>query len=165
MSKHRTDAGEAIVDAIHNSLCRRIRIAKERIHLARILEMVARSRSDVLVATPRGLDDIMSYRRLADEGLSHATFRRTQGSVIVLAATNRVWRKPELRRRLLEVKRDARRIGRRVVLVTKRGIARYSRRDPCHADRTAAKPAARICEGVRPDSGRPSRSRDLPPNG
>lgn len=126
MSKPSADSGEAIVATIHNSLCRRIRIADERIRLARELEIVAGSRMDVLSVLPRGLEDIPSYRRLADHGLAHATLRRTKGTVIVLAAANRVWRRPDLRRRLIAVKRDAQRIGRRVVLVTKRGLFRLA---------------------------------------
>jgi hypothetical protein len=126
MSKHFGGTGEAIVASIHDSMCRRIRIAGERIRLARGIEIAARSRSDVLSVLPRGLEDIPSYRRLADEGLAHATLRRANGSIIVLAAARRVWRRPELRRRLIAVKRDAQRIGRRVVLVTKRGLNRLT---------------------------------------
>ncbi|GAN46958.1 hypothetical protein ACXR8U_16685 [Methylobacterium radiotolerans] len=132
MSKSYTGSGDAIVGGIHDSLCRSIRIAGERIRLARELEIVARSRDDVLSVLPRGLEDIQSYRKLADHGLAHATVRRAQGTVIVLAAAGRVWRRPDLRRRLIAVKRDARRIGRRVVLVTGRGLLRLAgcRRDP-----------------------------------
>lgn len=124
MSKQSAGLGKAIATTLNDSVCRRIRIANERIALARSLEIVARSRLDVQFAVPRGLEDIPSYVRLADDGLAHATFRRGGGTLIVLAATNRIWRRPELRRRLLLVKRDARRIGRRVLLVTKRGLAR-----------------------------------------
>lgn len=165
MSKHRTGVGEAIVATIHNSLCRRIRIANERIHLARVLETIGRSRSDVLAALPKGLDDIMSYRRLADEGLSHATFRHARGSVIVLAAANRVWRKPALKRRLLQVKCDARRVGRRVVLVTKRGIAQYCLRHPSRADRTILNPEPCGTEGARSEMPPAAPSHDVVPNG
>lgn len=128
MSKQSADVGGTIVATLQNSLCRRIRIADERIRLARALEIVGRLRPDVFSVVPRGLEDMMSYRRLADDGLAHATFRRAEGTLIVLAATNRVWRRPELRRRLMAVKRDARRIGRRVVLVTKRGLLRLTER-------------------------------------
>jgi hypothetical protein len=128
MSRHFGGTGEAVVASIHDSLCRRIRLAGERIRLARDLEMVARSRPDVLSVVPKGLEDILSYRQLADAGLAHATLRRASGPLIVLAATSRVWRRPDLRRRLLAVKRDAQRIGRRVVLVTKRGLRRSAKR-------------------------------------
>lgn len=124
MFKHPGGTGEAVVAAINDSLCRRIRLAGERISLARHLEIAARSRQDVLSVVPTGLEDIPSYRQLADDGLAHATLRRKSGPLIVLAATNRIWRRPDLRRRLLAVKRDARRIGRRVVLVTTRGLRR-----------------------------------------
>ncbi len=124
MSKHSGGTGEAVVAAITDSLCRRIRLAGERIRLARDLEIAARSRPDVLSVVPTGLEDIPSYRHLAEDGLAHATLRRASGPLIVLAASNRIWRRPDLRRRLLTVKRDARRIGRRVVLVTRRGLCR-----------------------------------------
>ncbi len=123
MSKH-LDGSGAQIAAVHHSLCRRIRIANERIRLAQGIEVVAESRPDVFSAVPKGLEDMLSYRQLADYGLAHATFRHAAGSLIVLAAANRVWRRPELRRRLIAVKRDARRLGRRVVLVTKRGLFR-----------------------------------------
>lgn len=124
MSKQSGGTGEAVVAAINDSLCRRIRLAGERIRLARDLEIVARSRPDVLSVVPTGLEDIPSYRYLAEDGLAHATLRRASGPLIVLAATNRIWRRPDLRRRLLAIKRDARRIGRRVVLVTRSGLCR-----------------------------------------
>lgn len=116
--------GEAIVATINDSLCRRVRLTRERILLARELERLAGSRQDVSSVIPKGLEDIPSYRRLAEDGLAHATLRRASGSLIILAAANRIWRKPELKRRLLAIKRDARRIGRRVVLVTRRGLHR-----------------------------------------
>lgn len=126
MSKPSFGAGGAIVAPIHDSLCRRIRITEERIKLARDLEIVGRSRPDVISVTPRGLEDLPSYRRLAEDGLAHATMRHAGGGVIVLAAAGRIWRRPKLKRRLLGVKCDARRIGRRVVLVTRRGLSRIS---------------------------------------
>lgn len=126
MSKSSAGVGEAIVTPIHDSLCRRIRITEERIRLARDLEIVGRSRPDVISVVPRGLEDLPSYRRLAEDGLAHATMRHAGGGVIVLAAAGRVWRRPKLKRRLLGVKLDARRIGRRVVLVTRRGLSRLS---------------------------------------
>ena len=46
MSKHSGGTAEAVVAAINDSLCRRIRFAGERIRLARDLEIVARSRPD-----------------------------------------------------------------------------------------------------------------------
>lgn len=137
MSKHSAHRGKAIIANLHDSMCRNIRIASERIRLARGIEIAARSRPDVLSVAPRGLEDIPSYRRLAGDGLAHATLRRSQGTVIVLAAANRVWRRPEMRRRLLGVKRDARRVGRRVVLVTKRGLARFVSNALSRAVRTA----------------------------
>jgi hypothetical protein len=142
MSKQSTVVGKAIVTALHDSLCRRVRIANERIAMARSLEIIARSRSDVLSVVPKGLEDIPSYVRLADDGLAHATFRRVAGAVIVLAAASRVWRKPELRRRLLFIKRDARRIGRRVLLVTKRGLARQTARSLSRSAHSTACPSA-----------------------
>ncbi|MGE8131509.1 hypothetical protein ACQKQD_31570 [Methylobacterium sp. NPDC080182] len=141
MSKQSTRVGNAIVTTLHDSICRRIRIANERIAMARGLEITASSRPDVLSVVPRGLEDIPSYVRLADIGLAHATFRRVGGTVIVLVAANRVWRKPELRKRLLSIKRDARRIGRRVLLVTKRGLARQTGEDPSRPARQAACPS------------------------
>jgi hypothetical protein len=126
MSKPSAGCGDAIVAGIHDSLCRSIRITGERIRMARELEIVARSRDDVRSVLPEGLEDIQSYRKLADHGLAHATFRSARGTVIVLAAATRVWRRPDLRRRLMAVKRDARRIGRRVVLVTRRGLLRLA---------------------------------------
>lgn len=141
MSKRSAHVGEAIVATLHDSICRRIRLANERIAMARSLEIAARSRPDVLSVVPKGLEDIPSYVRLADDGLAHATVRRARGTVIVLAAANRVWRKPELRRRLLSVKRDARRIGRRVLLVTKQGLARRTGEGPRRSDRPAAYPS------------------------
>ncbi len=141
MSKRSAHVGGAIVATLHDSMCRRIRIANERIAMARSLEIAARSRPDVLSVVPRGLEDIPSYVRLADDGLAHATFRRAQGKVIVLAAANRVWRKPELRKRLLSIKRDARRIGRRVLLVTKRSLARRTGEGPRRSERPAAYPS------------------------
>ncbi|MGX9981785.1 hypothetical protein [Methylobacterium fujisawaense] len=137
MSKQPADAGKAIVATLHDSLCRRIRIADERIRLARGIEIAARARTDVLSVAPKGLEDIRSYRRLAENGLAHATLRRADGSVIVLAAADRVWRRPELRRQLLAVKRDAKRVGRRVVLVTKRGLFRPTGGGFGRAHRTA----------------------------
>lgn len=137
MSKHSTDAGEAIVAAIQHSLCRSIRITDERIRLARGIEIASRLRPDVLSVVPRGLEDLLSYRRLAEDGLAHATIRRSDGRVIVLAAANRVWRRPELKRRLLAVKQDAQRIDRRVVLVSKRGLSRLAGERPNRAIRTA----------------------------
>jgi hypothetical protein len=127
MSKPSTGAGEAIVAPIHDSLCRRIRITEERIRLARDLEIVGRFRPDVISVIPRGLEDLPSYRRLAEDGLAHATMRHAEGGVIVLAAAGRIWRRPKLKRRLLGVKLDARRIGRRVVLVTQAARAREGR--------------------------------------
>lgn len=141
MSKQSARLGKAIATSLHDSVCRRIRIANERIAMARSLEIAASSRTDVLSVVPRGLEDIPSYVRLADDGLAHATFRRMGGAVIVLAATNRVWRKPELRKRLLSIKRDARRIGRRVLLVTKRGLARQTERGLSRSARPAARPS------------------------
>ncbi|WP_158684208.1 hypothetical protein [Methylobacterium sp. 285MFTsu5.1] len=138
MSKQSARVGKAIVATLHNSICRRIRFANERITMARSLEIVATSRPDVVSVVPRGLEDIPSYVRLADDGLAHATLRRVGGTVIVLAATNRVWRKPKLRKRLLSVKRDARRIGRRVLLVTKRGLARQIEKGLSRSARPAA---------------------------
>ena len=126
MSKPSVGAGEAIVAPIHDSLCRRIRITEERLRLARDLEIVGRSRPDVISVILRGLEDLPSYRRLAEDGLAHATMRYAGGGVIVLAAAGRIWRRPKLKRRLLGVKLDARRIGRRVVLVTGRGLSRIS---------------------------------------
>jgi hypothetical protein len=128
MSKQFVDGGDANATSLHNSLCRRIRIADDRIRLARDLENFALSRTDVLFVVSRGLEDIPAYRRLADDGLAHATLRRPEGTVIVLAAIGRVWRRPDLKRRLMAVKRDAQRIGRRVVLVTKRGLSRSAER-------------------------------------
>ncbi|WP_331327472.1 hypothetical protein [Methylobacterium fujisawaense] len=141
MSKQSARVGKAIVATLHDSICRRIRFANERIAMARGLEIIARSRPDVLSVVPKGLEDIPSYVHLADDGLAHATLRRVGGTVIVLAATNRVWRKPELRKRLLSVKRDARRIGRRVLLVTKRGLARQTERSLSRSARPAAHPS------------------------
>jgi len=155
MSKPSAGAAEAIVAPIHDSLCRRIRITEERIRLARDLEIVGRSRPDVLSVTPRGLEDLPSYRRLAEDGLAHATMRHAGGGVIVLAAAGRIWRRPKLKRRLLSVKLDARRIGRRVVLVTRRGLSRISA-------------SLSLQQAARAREGRPARDTSLPaaePNG
>ncbi|WP_408903066.1 hypothetical protein [Methylobacterium radiotolerans] len=124
MSKSSTGAGDAIVAGVHDSLCRRIRITDERIRLARQLEIFAKSRVDVLAVLPKGLEDLLSYRKLAEAGLAHATIRTAQGSVVVLAAVTCIWRRPDLKRRMIAIKRDARRIGRRVVLVTRKGLLR-----------------------------------------
>lgn len=137
MSKHSAEVGGAIVAAIRHSLCRSIRIADERIQLARGIEIAARLRPNVLSVVPRGLEDLLSYRRLAENGLAQATIRHRDGRFIVLAAANRVWRRPELKRRLLAVKRDAQRIDRRVVLVTKRGLSRLTGTGLGRATRTA----------------------------
>ncbi len=110
MSKPSVGAGEAIVAPIHDSLCRRIRITEERLRLARDLEIVGRSRPDVISVIPRGLEDLPSYRRLAEDGLAHATMRYAGGGVIVLAAAGRIWRRPKLKRRLLcEARRETHR--------------------------------------------------------
>ncbi len=85
--------------------------------------------------------------------------------MIVLAAANRVWRKPALKRRLLQVKCDARRVGRRVVLVTKRGIAQYCLRHPSRADRTILNPEPCGTEGARSEMPPAAPSHDVVPNG
>lgn len=74
MSKSYTGSGDAIVGGIHDSLCRSIRIAGERIRLARELEIVARSRDDVLSVLPRG------WRTSNPTGSSPTTAWRTQQS-------------------------------------------------------------------------------------
>lgn len=124
MPKRTAGAGVAIATSIHDSLCRRIRIAEERIRLARELEIVLRKLPDVLVVAPKGLEDLSAYRRLADYGLVQASVRSVGGTIIVLAASNRIWRRRDLKRRLVAIKREAHRIGRRVVLVTRRGLVR-----------------------------------------
>lgn len=127
MSKHSTGAVGAMA-TLQDRLCRQIRISSERIRLSRDLEIAMRSRSDVRYAIPRGLEDLISYRRLAEEGLAHATVGYKDRSVVVLVALRRIWRRPALKRRLITVKRDAARIGRRVVIVTKRGLSRSGAR-------------------------------------
>ena len=128
MTKRFGGTGETIVATLNDSLCRRVRLAAERIRLAQDIETLAKSRPDVTSLVPRGLEDIPSYRHLAEDGLAHATLRRASGSLIVPAAANRIRRRPDLRRRLIAIKRDARRIGRLVVLVTKRGLSRSVQR-------------------------------------
>lgn len=124
MPKRPTFAGEAIVANLHDSLCRRIRLARERIRLSEALEVCLSNHPAVLCVAPKGLEDLLSYRCLSEEGLAQATVRHREGTVFVLAAASRVWRRPKLKRRLLAIKRDARRLGRRVLLVSGRGLRR-----------------------------------------
>jgi len=124
MPRRPTSAGDAIVANLHDSLCRRIRLARERIRLSEALEVCLSNHSAVLGLAPRGLEDLLSYRCLSEEGLAQAAVRRREGTVFVLAASSRVWRHPKLKRRLLAIKRDARRLGRRVLLVSGRGLRR-----------------------------------------
>jgi hypothetical protein len=119
---------DALATVLDDSLARRIRIASERIHLSSLLLVALRGRDDAIRVDPGGLEHLRSFRQLADEGLAQATVQRAEGPVVVLAASTRVWRKRRLKRQFLKVKRDARRLGLKVVLFTRNGLRRMAAR-------------------------------------
>jgi hypothetical protein len=110
---------------LSHSECRRIRLAVNRSRLESLLEFALAARSDVLTVVPRGLTRMPLYQQLMHQGLVHASAGRADGThIIVLAATTRVWRKRSLKRGLLAIKRQAGRLGQRVVLASESRLQR-----------------------------------------
>ena len=103
--------------------CRKIRLRNERLALQSDLEFFLACRSDVVDFRFRGLSTHPAYEAIAAHGLVHATVRHERGCAILIAATSRLLKKPDLRARLFAIKKAAERRGRRVVLLTARGIA------------------------------------------
>lgn len=136
-------AGTAL-SAFQDRLWRRLRLSRQRNRLAGLLEIVLTARSDVQRIVPRGLGSLPSYLRLADEGVTHALVTNAGGTLIVVAATTRVWRNPRLKRGLLAIKRDATHLGQRVLLVSQRGLERaVARQQRSHTRPLAARNRAR----------------------
>lgn len=105
-----------------DAACRRIRLRNERQTLQSDLEFLLACRPEVVDFRFAGMSTFPAYEALADEGLVHATVRHTRGHAILLAATSRLLKKPDLRARLFAMRKAAEKRGRRVVLLTARGI-------------------------------------------
>jgi len=131
--------------------CRALRLRNERNTLARRLESVLATRPDIHLFRFQGLDRLAAYAALEPEGVVHATVVTRSGRCLtILAATTRVMRKPSLRSRLFALRRLAEADGRRVLIVTSRGLLNEMGRRQYRSSRTAdlqsaqaAAPAAR----------------------